>query len=392
MGAEYLFVEAFEDLERRLQERTLYAAVRSAAILRQMFVDKHTLIAQAKKPYAIKLVFSVLHPPRVDFAALGLPRPNIEILGEQIEGTPSPMLRTNLNHDQFLGYTVARVEDSIFSVRDLIDFLANARGGIHLGPPDDDQVLLAELESKFPLRLLDRSGREEQVLPTVLTIRGITKVALDGLRPLYDAIVTKRQPMRRALHVLGFRQEIPPDFPGVRGTLLGNVISNPVEVGRFHAIPPTQFASWSRNPPEPTIFEQLARALGYDSLKTFQAPSIDEIPSESVGVYKVPAAVAGATLPKALVWRRDEANRETAIFRLEQDGGDVLAIWWDAERPILNFGFRGLKTELDCSWAAGLYSVALFQWEPGRISITYGTTTDSGKYEQRTARSDACGG
>lgn len=387
MDAEYLFVEAFEDLERRLQERTLYAAVRSAAILRQMFVDQHTLVAQAKKAYAIKLVFSVLHPRRVDFVALGLPRPNIEFLGEQIEGTPEPMLRTNLNHDQFLGYTVTRVEDTPFSVRDLIAFLANARGGVHLGPPDDDQVLLAELENEFPLRLLDPNSREEQVLPTVLTMRGITKVALDGLRPLYDAIVAKRHPARRVLHVLGFRQEIPPEFPGARGALLGNLLSNPAEVGPFHAIPPTQFAPWTTNLLDLAGLEQLARAMGYGTYKAFQAPSIEEIPPGTVGVYKVPTTVSGAKSPKALAWRRDEAKPETAIFRLEQDGRDVMAIWWEAERPILNFGFRGLKTELDCSWAADLYGIALFRWEPGHISIAYGTTPQDGKYEQRAQSS-----
>ena len=228
MDPEYLFVEAFEDLERRLEERTLYAAVRCAAILRQMFVDRHTLVAQAKKGHSIKLVFSVLHPPVIDYAALGLPRPNMEVLGEQIEGTPKPMIRTNLNHDQFLKYTVARVEDSTFSVRDLIAFLANARGGVHLGAPDDDQVLLAELETKFPLPFVDAHG---PVKATVLSIRGVAKIALDGIRPLYDAIVSKRQPSRRVLHVLGFRQEIQPGFPGAHGALLAYIIANPVEVG-----------------------------------------------------------------------------------------------------------------------------------------------------------------
>lgn len=384
MDPEYLFVEAFEDLERRLAERTLYAAVRSAAILRQMFVDQHTLVAQAKKGHAIRLVFSVLHPRTIDFAALGLPRPNVEFLGEQIEGTPEPMGRTRLNHDQFLGYMVARVEDSVFSVRDLIAFLANARGGVHLGPPDDDQALLADLESKFPLRLVDANGQDETVLPTVLTIRGITKVALDGLRPLYDAIVTKRHPSRRTLFVVGFRQEIPPDFPGAHGALLANIISNPADVGPFHAVPPTQFSAWSRNPPTLTDLPQLARTLGYDTRKAFQPPTVDEIPADTVGVHKVRATVAGATLPKALAWRRDDAHGETVVFRLEQDGRNVMAIWWDAGRPVLNFGFRGMKTELDCTWAAGLYAIAMFRWEPGHISITYGTTAESGGYQQRS--------
>ena len=47
--AEYLFARAFEELDQRLAEGTLYAGLRSAAILRQMFADQHTLIAQAKR-------------------------------------------------------------------------------------------------------------------------------------------------------------------------------------------------------------------------------------------------------------------------------------------------------------------------------------------------------
>jgi hypothetical protein len=37
---------------------------------------------------------------------------------------------------------------------------------------------------------------------------------------------------------------------------------------------------------------------------------------------------------------------------------------------------------------AELYSAALFTWEPGRIAVTYVTTTESGAYEQRTKASD----
>jgi hypothetical protein len=64
--AEYLFARAFEELDQRLAEGTLYAGLRCAAILRQMFADQHTLIARAKRGYSTKLTFSVLHPRPVD--------------------------------------------------------------------------------------------------------------------------------------------------------------------------------------------------------------------------------------------------------------------------------------------------------------------------------------
>ena len=384
MDPEYLFVERFDDLERRLAEQTLYAAACSAAILRQMFVDTHTLVAQAKKAYGLKLVFSVLHPRHIDFDALGIPRPTAEFLGEQVDGTPQPMLRTSLNHDQFLRYTVTRVGDHAFSVRDVILFVANARGGVHLGPPKDDQVVLADLERTFPLQFVAQSAGERSLISTALTMRGISKIALDGLRPLYEAIVSKRHPKRRVLHVMGFPQEIVVGFPGVRGAVLGNLISTPAKVGPFGVMPPTQLSAWAEKPIARTDLERLALVMGYGTHKPFLGLSVEEIPPDTIGVRLIPET-GGDTSAKAVAWRLDDAKPATALVRLEQDGKDVLAIWWEAERPILHFGFRALDVALDCSWAAGLYSLALFEWQPGRISVTYGTTPAGGVYEQRTA-------
>ncbi|HEX4450808.1 MAG TPA: hypothetical protein VH143_08070 [Kofleriaceae bacterium] len=98
MDAEYLFVRAFEELDQRLAEASLYAGLRCAAILRQMFADQHTLIAQAKRAYSTELTFSVLHPRAIDYAALGIPAPDLTIIGEQLEGIPRDSATATLTH------------------------------------------------------------------------------------------------------------------------------------------------------------------------------------------------------------------------------------------------------------------------------------------------------
>jgi hypothetical protein len=385
MDPEYLFAEAFLDLHRRLDERTLYAAVRSAAILRQMFIEKHSLVAQAKKNHKVKLEFSVLLPLPVDFAAHGVPEPDIEFLGEQVEGTPDSMTRRNLTHDEFLAFPVARIGAQHVSVRDIIRFLANVRGGVHLGAPDPDQVVLTELEQNFSLLVADAHGNEEKVVPTTLTIRGIAKVALDGLRPLYESIFAAKHPSQRAFYILGFRREIPNDFPGRRGAMLANLISTPSEIGQFIAVPPTQFVFWSKGGPTPANLQPIATTLAYAGAQRARTPSLDEIPADTSLPFVVPETQPGAILPKAVVWRRSEQTPVRRIVRLEQEERDIFAIWWNENLTTLEFAVRRFRAALDCSWAAGMYGVALFTWEPGQIAITYGTILEENGYQQRTA-------
>jgi hypothetical protein len=262
--AEYLFARAFEELDQRLAEGTLYAGLRCAAILRQMFADQHTLIAQAKRGYSTKLTFSVLHPRPVDYAALGISPPDLMVMGDQLENTPAPLIRSNLNLDQFLGFKVANYQGAAFSVRALIKYLADACGGVHLGAPKGDQEVLRELD-----RVLVEMG-VESLRPSAGTIRGIAKVAVDGLRPLYEAIIAKHEPQRRVLSVMGtVRGNLPAEFPGRRGSLMGNLLCTPLDVGSCGAIPPATFYQWLEVVQSADEFEKLTKALGYDTPNDF---------------------------------------------------------------------------------------------------------------------------
>lgn len=271
MEAEYLFARAFEELDQRLGEGSLYAGLRCAAILRQMFADQHTLIAQAKRGYSTKLTFSVLYPRPVDYAALGIAPPDLMVMGDQLENTPAPLIRSNLNLDQFLGFKLANYQGAAFSVRDVIKYLADACGGVHLGAPKGDQEVLRELD-----RVLVEAG-VESLRPSAGTIRGIAKVAVDGLRPLYEAIIAKHEPHRRVLSVMGtVRGNLPAEFPGRRGSLMGNLLCTPLDVGPFGAIPPAAFYQWLEVV-QADEFEKLTKAFGYDTHKRFQPPRSDEI-------------------------------------------------------------------------------------------------------------------
>jgi hypothetical protein len=379
--AEYLFARAFEELDQRLAEGSLYAGLRCAAILRQMFADQHTLIAQAKRGYSTKLTFSVLHPRPVDYAALGIAPPDLMVMGDQLENTPAPLIRSNLNLDQFLGFKVANYQGAAFSVRDVIKYLADACGGVHLGAPKGDQEVLRELD-----RVLVEMG-VESLRPSAGTIRGIAKVAVDGLRPLYEAIIAKHEPQRRVLSVMGtVRGNLPAEFPGRRGSLMGNLLCTPLDVGSFGAIPPAAFYQWLEVVQSAGEFEKLTKALGYDTHKRFQPSRSDEIPAQLSANFIIPASSTDNAQPRAIVFPR--ASEKVVLFKLEQDGQLLVAVWWEYERATLHFRVRGLETAIDCSWASGSYSAALFTWEPGRIAVTYATTTESGAYEQRTKASD----
>lgn len=68
--------------------------------------------------------------------------PRFEV-GKEPFGAPT----TRLTMDQFKGAAVCAVDGRVYTVRDVVKYFANVRGGVHLGKPDspfEDLMLLVD--------------------------------------------------------------------------------------------------------------------------------------------------------------------------------------------------------------------------------------------------------
>lgn len=150
-----------------------------AAILRQLFVDRHSLVDQVNAN-SLKLTFAVgAWPPLL----INVPPPTLIVLHDVLD--PSNMSFPSrpifhLNRSEFYSYPLAYYETEPITVKHVIRYAANVLGGVHIDPsPSKKYALIHALSKRYG------SGG----LPLgVLQLKVVARMALTALAPLIEDV------------------------------------------------------------------------------------------------------------------------------------------------------------------------------------------------------------
>jgi hypothetical protein len=188
---ERIFVAKVRDLRRRTnndwlqaQEDPSYELFMAAPLLRELLMgDPQAQIHLVNRDRRLKIRFDVrraadydelFDDPDVTFYAIarGL-YPG--------DGSPGSPVEKSLTLDQFLAERIVVMPGrAVLSVRDVIDYVANAAGAVHFGDRTRDNRAVVEAVAAFM-----EFGYGNLVLETMIAI---AKVTADALEPLVDRI------------------------------------------------------------------------------------------------------------------------------------------------------------------------------------------------------------
>ena len=179
MDLDELFLETLDDLEARIRpERIEYDVLGAAALLRKLLLGGGgSLVLQANRAPGRRLRVTYL----VNLEPLD-PKPRAHAVLDGLDpASASTGVPTELSLDAFLTTPVMRLDSTVVTVHDLIDYLAHTAGAVHAGSPttDADRAIAA-----FPKVKIHGVSFE------VRAIVGIARVVLGGLSPLRQFVAT----------------------------------------------------------------------------------------------------------------------------------------------------------------------------------------------------------
>jgi len=209
MDRDALFVETVKDLHHKLRDDASdYELLRASALMRQLFLDESPLYIQVRKRRQRSVTFRWVELRTEEFTKRGIPIPNALAIGfavDSAEGYPDGVMCAYHAAGQeasflqaIIGFHVGRP----LTVRDAIKLAANVEGGVHAGAvrkheegqqtmrdlrafleSDIHRMALNELTTAFGVKF------DERELPGgPSTLRGIGRVIVRGLKPLFDEV------------------------------------------------------------------------------------------------------------------------------------------------------------------------------------------------------------
>ncbi|TFB17514.1 hypothetical protein E3V93_13215 [Microbacterium sp. 3H14] len=196
MIAEWLFVEAVDDLRRRsthLAERSRYELLGIAPLLRKLLLDgAASLVITVRRGHRdVPLEFPIRpwRPP-----ATTAEHPELQwmlrLSGHELVGSPGDEPVRNI--DAFLSTRVGIAGGEDLTVRDVILYYANVEGGVHHGHPREGNQRQETLSRIAPLLLGQTNSHVE-------TLAYLAQVMVMGLTPLRESVL--RAPLVvRGLH------------------------------------------------------------------------------------------------------------------------------------------------------------------------------------------------
>lgn len=173
---EYLFLSTVADIDRKVKEGSRYNLIRAAGVLRQLFLDAIPLVYVVNRVYRLKIEFEML-----DYRWEPVLSPVARSICLDSSFFPgAKTFKSNLKG--FLNAPCFRIEDKTATVRDLIHVCAHVKGGVHLGKAKTfKENVVVDWDRMFLLSGMD---------PSLAAIAGVCRVALKGLKPLVQAIMS----------------------------------------------------------------------------------------------------------------------------------------------------------------------------------------------------------
>lgn len=177
--AEKLFLHVLKDLSDLRESKYLYHRLNCGRLLRQLLVDGNILANIANRRVRLPIRFPVLeygHPP-ADLEPLP------EGMKPYVITSPGPgAYIAPLKIDQYLSRQIANYGDEWISVKDVIKYVANSYGGVHLDPVQADINTLHKLDHMV-------SANGEGAIFGILS--SIIDTTLAALLPIRDALLAK---------------------------------------------------------------------------------------------------------------------------------------------------------------------------------------------------------
>ena len=129
MDAPNLFIHTLDELEERIETAREYDAIMASALLRKLLIDGGRLMDQANRIYRMKLGFriSAVSPLELEIYEDNPVMWSIE--DALYADSPLSYQPYDATRDQFLSRRIMRFSGHWITVHDVIDQLANVKGG-----------------------------------------------------------------------------------------------------------------------------------------------------------------------------------------------------------------------------------------------------------------------
>jgi len=185
---EELFCNLFYDLQNRYNQNRsndykLYNQLNMARIIRQLLIDGSRVLIEANRYHKLDIRFIVREYGEPDDPLKEFPDIYSSSL-PNLENYPPGTFPSPAKLEVYLKSIPMVLADKKFTVREIIKYVANDFGGVHLSPKLDDEgaQLAARFNSQFKV------GNSGMVLSMVDDISGTT---LRALQPLVTQIEEK---------------------------------------------------------------------------------------------------------------------------------------------------------------------------------------------------------
>ena len=202
MDEKELFYFSCLDLEEKVKNANHYQILRAAGIMRQLLLDRNSLLAVVNREYRMKFVFEMSRPiENIEEFSANLEKNGKALFKEKkLRRAPDPGFYYHwpkpvsgngilLSKNQFLNYVVVvSSANTILKVKDLIRLKSNTFGGVHF---DKASWELANLKSLYGLntRIVETIDDPMNFLTmTSYFFRDIVEIFLRSIRHLLKEI------------------------------------------------------------------------------------------------------------------------------------------------------------------------------------------------------------
>ncbi len=175
---EDLFTRRYNELAEYSGSADHYTNLKCSSYLRQLLLDQTPLIHLANKETRLKIEYKVDNTFRQKLPLSSAILYTSTEIGNLV--LKSSVNLKILKLDQFLGLPILEIDNSCFTVREIIKFASNKSGGIHYDPLVDtsEKVLETSLEQLEKIK----------IPALAIAINIITQIVLVALRPLKNEL------------------------------------------------------------------------------------------------------------------------------------------------------------------------------------------------------------